>query len=168
MIYAIRTDHLWHEVMEAVRFDVLLSMGLLCATAILIVYLFRKLLKPLHDLASGAASIRASSLQFSPPSSALHARELKPLAEALSQTMSRLRLAFETERRFINDAAHELKTAVAVVRSSIQVLSMRIRSVEEYQSGLDRVLTDNQRVEDLVSSMLTLAYFEADSQVAPA
>lgn len=168
VIYAIRTDHLWHEVMEAVRFDVLLSMGLLCATAILIVYLFRKLLKPLHDLASGAASIRASSLQFSPPSSALHARELKPLAEALSQTMSRLRLAFETERRFINDAAHELKTAVAVVRSSIQVLSMRIRSVEEYQSGLDRVLTDNQRVEDLVSSMLTLAYFEADSQVAPA
>jgi signal transduction histidine kinase len=168
VIYAIRTDHLWHGVMEAVRFDVLLSLGLLCATAVLIVYLLRKLLQPLNELAEEAASIRTSTLQFSPPASALQARELKPLAEALSQTMARLRLAFEAERRFIGDAAHELKTAVAVVRSSIQVLSMRTRSVEDYQSGLDRVLVDNQRVEDLVSSMLTLAYFEADSQSTPA
>jgi signal transduction histidine kinase len=168
VIYAIRTDRLWHGVMEAARFDILLSLGLLCATAVLIVYLLRKLLKPLNELAAEAASIRASSLQFSPPDSALRARELKPLAEALSQSMVRLRLAFETERRFINDAAHELKTAVAVVRSSIQVLSMRTRSVEEYQSGLDRVLIDNQRVEDVVSSMLTLAYFEADSQAMSA
>ena len=168
VIYAIRTDRLWHGVMEAARFDILLSLGLLCVTAVLIVYLLRKLLQPLNELAAEAASIRASSLQFSPPDSALRARELKPLAEALSQSMVRLRLAFETERRFINDAAHELKTAVAVVRSSIQVLSMRTRSVEEYQSGLDRVLTDNQRVEDVVSSMLTLAYFEADSQAKSA
>jgi signal transduction histidine kinase len=167
VIYAIRTDRLWHGVMEAVRFDVLLSLGLLCATAILIVYLLRELLKPLSELAEQAASIHASTLQFSPPASALQARELKPLAQALSQTMARLRLAFEAERRFINDAAHELKTAVAVVRSSIQVLSMRTRSVEEYQSGLDRVLSDNRRVEDLVASMLTLAYFEADAQVEP-
>ena len=168
VIYAIRTDHLWHAVMEAVRFDVLLSLGLLCVTAVLIVYLLRKLLQPLNELAAEAASIRASTFQFSPPASAMHARELKPLAEALSQTMARLRQAFEAERRFISDAAHELKTAVAVVRSSIQVLSMRTRSVEDYQSGLDRVLSDNQRVEDLVSSMLTLAFFEADPQEMPA
>ena len=127
VIYAIRTDHLWHAVMEAVRFDVLLSLGLLCVTAVLIVYLLRKLLQPLNELAAEAASIRASTFQFSPPASAMHARELKPLAEALSQTMARLRQAFEAERRFISDAAHELKTAVAVVRSSIQVLSMRTR-----------------------------------------
>lgn len=168
VIYAIRTDHLWHSIVEAVRFNVLLSLGLLCATAVIIIYLLRKLLQPLNELAEAAASIHAATLQFSPPASAIHAIELKPLADALSQTMERLRLAFEAERRFISDAAHELKTAVAVVRSSIQVLSMRTRSVEEYQSGLDRVFSDNERVEDLVASMLTLAYFEADSQAEPA
>jgi signal transduction histidine kinase len=164
VIYAIRTDRLWHEVLEAARFNVLLSLGLLCFSAIVIVYLLQRLLRPLQELAAGAASISAASLQFSPPASALRVRELQPLAEALSQTIARLRVAFETERRFINDAAHEMKTAVAVVRSTIQVLSMRTRSTEEYQSGLDRVLSDNQRVEDLVSSMLSLAYFEDDAK----
>jgi signal transduction histidine kinase len=68
-----------------------------------------------------------------------------------------LRDAYEVERRFMSDAAHELKTAVAVVKSSIQVLGVRSRSAEEYRDGLDRVLSDNQRVEDLVSRMLILA-----------
>jgi len=46
---------------------------------------------------------------------------------------------------------------VAVVRSSIQVLAMKNRSAEEYRSGLERVLNDNGRLEDLVSRMLVLA-----------
>jgi signal transduction histidine kinase len=71
--------------------------------------------------------------------------------------IDRLRDAYEAERRFMSDAAHELKTAVAGVKSSIQVLGMRSRSAEEYRGGLDRVLDDNQRVEDLVSRMLILA-----------
>jgi signal transduction histidine kinase len=81
--------------------------------------------------------------------------------------IARLRHAFEMERRFINDAAHELKTAVAVVRSTVQVLSMRTRTADEYRNGLDQVLSDNSRVEDLVSRMLTLARFEERSQAPP-
>ncbi|HTD54905.1 MAG TPA: HAMP domain-containing sensor histidine kinase, partial [Silvibacterium sp.] len=70
------------------------------------------------------------------------------------------RQAFEAERRFASDAAHELKTAVAVVRSTIQLLAMKTRSAQEYRNGLDRILEDNQRVEELVSRMLMLARFE--------
>jgi signal transduction histidine kinase len=64
-------------------------------------------------------------------------------------------------------AAHELKTAVAVVRSTVQVLGIRLRSAEEYQSGLDQVLADNEGVEELVSRMLTLARFEERSGSPP-
>lgn len=167
VIYATRTDQVWHQVMEAARFNVLLSLGLLCLTAVLLIYLLRRLLRPLNELAAEAGSIRVASLQFTAPPSALDVRELRPLAEALSQTMARLRQAFEMERRFINDAAHELKTAVAVVRSTVQVLSMRTRSGEEYRTGLDQVLADNRRVEDLVSRMLTLARFEERSSASP-
>lgn len=163
VIYAMRTDHVWHEVMEAARFDVLLSLGLLCVTAIVLIFLLQRLLRPLNSLAAAASSIRAASLEFVPPPSALGVLELRPLAEALSQAMERLRHAFELQRRFINDAAHELKTAVAVVRSTVQVLSMRPRSPEEYREGLEQILADNSRVEDLVSSMLTLASFEERS-----
>lgn len=160
VVYAVRSDHVWHEVMEATRFYVLLSLGSVVLSAVLLIVLARRLLQPLHELASAAASIQPSALQFSPPVSATETRELSPLAEALVQMTTRLRSAFDAERRFISDAAHELKTGVAVVRSTIQVLGMKTRSAEDYRAGLDRLLEDNQRVEELVSRMLTLARFD--------
>lgn len=160
VLYAIRADHIWHETIEAASYYVLLSVGLLCVTAVLLILLLRKLLRPLEELAATASSIDAATMQFAPPEAALHTRELRPLAEAISQSVARLRNAFAMERRFIGDAAHELKTAVAVVRSSVQVLAMRERPAEEYRTGLDRILEDNRRVEELVTRMLTLARFE--------
>ena len=160
VVYAIRSDYIWHEVLEATRFYLLLSLASVLLTALLLILLARRLLRPLNELASAARSIEPSTLAFSPSASALETAELRPLAEALAQMVTRVRTAFEAERRFVSDAAHELKTAVAVVRSTIQLLGMRPRSAQEYQSGLDRIFDDNQRVEELVSRMLTLARFE--------
>ncbi|MBV8140147.1 MAG: HAMP domain-containing protein [Deltaproteobacteria bacterium] len=160
VVYAVRSDHVWHEVLEATRFYLLLSLASVCLTALVLVLLARRLLRPLNELASAASSIEPSALAFSPPPSALGTSELRPLADALAQMVARVRRAFEAERRFVSDAAHELKTAVAVVRSTIQVLGMRTRSAQEYLGGLERILEDNQRIEELVSRMLTLARFE--------
>lgn len=157
VLYAMRTDHVWHEVMEATRFYLLMSLASVIATALVLIFLARRLLRPLKELTAAAGSIAPSTLQFDPPDSALRTMELFPLAEILAQVVARLRATYEAERRFVSDGAHELKTAVAVVRSSIQVLAMRNRSAEEYRRGLDRVLNDNRRVEDLASRMLVLA-----------
>jgi signal transduction histidine kinase len=157
LVYAIPTDHVWHEVMEATRFYLLLSLASMLATAVILILLARRLLHPLKELASAAGSIEATMLNFDPPTSALQTKELAPLTRVLTEVVDGLRDAYEVERRFMSDAAHELKTAVAVVKSSIQVLGVRSRSAEEYRDGLDRVLSDNQRVEDLVSRMLILA-----------
>jgi signal transduction histidine kinase len=167
VVYAIRSDHLWHEVLEAASFYMAMSLGLLCVTALALVILLRKLLDPIQELALEAAGINTSSPSFSPPPAALRVKELAPLAEALSSAIARLRAAFDAQHRFIADAAHELKTAVAVVRSTIQVIGMRPRTPDEYHRGLDDILTDNERVEALVSRMLTLASFEENAGTAP-
>ena len=142
------------------RFYILLSLASVGVTALLLIVLAKRLLRPLNELASAASSIEPAKLQFAPPASALSTTELRPLADALAEFVARLRRAFEAERRFISDAAHELKTAVAVARSSIQVLEMKPRSTDEYREGLERILEDNQRAEDLVAGMLTLARFD--------
>jgi len=166
IVYAAPTAHVWHDVFEAAGFYALVSMLLVGGTAVVLVVLIRRLLQPLDELASAASSVSPASLSFVPPVAAMEVRELRPLAEALSASIATLREAFEKEHRFVSDAAHELKTAVAVVRSSIQVLSLRTRAPEEYQQGLRDALTDNERVEDLVSRMLTLARFEEDPEVS--
>jgi signal transduction histidine kinase len=104
--------------------------------------------------------VSANSIEFDPPASAMETKELRPLAEALSATIGRLKKALYMQHRFVSDAAHELKTAVAVERSTVQLLAMRERSAEEYAEGLGRALQDNERVEQLVSRMLTLGRFE--------
>jgi signal transduction histidine kinase len=86
--------------------------------------------------------------------------ELEPLVGALEGVILRLERSFGQQRIFVSDAAHELKTSVAVVKSSIQLLSMRERTSAEYQAGLERCQMDCMRMEELVQRMLTLAMVE--------
>ena len=168
IIYAAPTAHIWHEIFEAAGFYGVVSIVLLLITALIMVVMLRRVLMPINELAGEAANVSMASLHFDPPSTALRLRELRPLAEALTTTIGGLRLAFEKQHRFVSDAAHELKTAVAVVRSTIQLLMMKSRSQEEYASGLERLLADNNRVEELVSQMLLLARLEERNTVHPA
>lgn len=160
IVYASRTNHLWHEIAEAAGFYIAVSVGLICATAVILILALRRLLYPLKELAAEAAGVSASAIEFDAPRSAMETKELRPLAEALSATIARLKGALDVQHRFVSDAAHELKTAVAVERSTVQLMAMRERSAEEYAEGLARALQDNERVEQLVSRMLTLGRFE--------
>jgi signal transduction histidine kinase len=164
IVYGVPTAQVRREIVEAARFYLFVSLALLGITATLLALFLRRVLAPIEELAIRAGSVSKTSLHFEAPESALRVKELAPLAQTLSDTMANLRKAFEHEQRFVGDAAHELKTAVAVVRSTIQVLSMRARTNEEYSLGLERLLQDNQRVEDLVSRMLILARMEQSAE----
>ncbi len=164
ILYAAPMDHLWHEIREGVTFYLLVSVLLLAVTATLMILLLRRVLQPIDELALQAAQVSMSSLRFEAPRSALALKELGPLAQTLATTVASLRQAFEKEQRFVSDAAHELKTAVAVVRSTIQVLMLKPRSRAEYAEGMERLLADNSRVEELVSQMLKLAHLEEATQ----
>lgn len=157
IVYATPESHLLYEVHEAVRFylfAILVSTGLVAAS---ITVLLRRALRPVTDLTAAAARIEAPDLQFQPPPSAMSVHELAPLAVTLDQVARSLREAFAKEQRFLSDAAHELKTAVAVVRSSIQVLLLRPRSAQEYTEGLAQVLDDNIRLETVITDMLQIS-----------
>ncbi len=160
ILYGAPVSHLWHEIVEAAAFYLLVSLSLLAVTAAFMIILLRRVLQPIQELATQAASVSMNSLRFEAPKSALGLSELQPLAQTLSATVESLHQAFEKEHRFVSDAAHELKTAVAVVRSTIQVLMLKSRSRAEYVEGLGRLLADNSRVEELVSQMLRLARLE--------
>ena len=167
IVYASSEVHLWHEILEAVSFYLVtlaLATGL---TVALVALLLRNALLPLSALGTAAEQLSPPALAFTAPASVRRVRELRPLAAALTDTVGRLREAFSKEQRFVSDAAHELKTAIAVARSSVQLLMLRRRTLEEYAVGLQRILEDNGRVEALVAQMLQLASLEESSSTAP-
>lgn len=165
IIYGAPVDHVWHEVFEAIRFFAIATAILLGITALGMVWLLRRGLSPLYELAQQAERITTKAWQFESPASAKRTEELRPLAHALEAALNRLQRSFEQQRRFTSDAAHELKTDVAIVKSSLQLLSMRKRTIEEYSRGLALGLDDFTRLEMTVQKMLTLARLEQPPEI---
>ncbi len=164
ILYGAPTDHVWHAIRGAVEFYAAGSLLLLVVTGPLIAWLLHRGLLPLRQLASLASNVSVDSWEFDPPATARATRELAPLTSAIESVLQRLELSFMQQRTFVSDAAHELKTAVAVVKSSLQLLELRPRSAAEYHAGIVRCLADTARLEELVAKMLTLARLESGTQ----
>jgi heavy metal sensor kinase len=71
--------------------------------------------------------------------------------------LERIEEAFQRQKRFTGDAAHELRTPLSLMRSQVDLALARPRSTEEYQDALRALDGDLARLTGLVSTLLTLA-----------
>lgn len=88
--------------------------------------------------------------------------EVAPLAQALNDLFARLRHAFESERQFTADAAHELRTPLAALKTQAQV-AMRSMDETERRQALENVLRGVDRGARLVEQLLTLARVDPET-----
>jgi signal transduction histidine kinase len=137
-----------------------MSILLLLIASALVAWSVRRGLEPLHELAEQAGAITVHNWTFRSPSDAALASELAPLVRAIETVLARLKESFRQQREFTSDAAHELKTSAAIIKSTTQSLLQRPRTAEEYRAGLERLLEDSGRLEDLLERMLRLARIE--------
>lgn len=82
--------------------------------------------------------------------------EIKPLVDELNKLFLRLQLAFDREKRFSADAAHELRTPLAVLKTHAQV-AIRATDDENRKQSLDKLITGVDRCTHVVQQLLTLA-----------
>jgi signal transduction histidine kinase len=160
ILYASPLRHVWRESVEAGQFYVGTSALLLALTGVALVWFLRRRLAPLQELAAIASRVSARSWEFVPPGAVLSTSELAPIALSIEELLKGLRQSFERQRQLTGDAAHELKTSIAVLKSSLQLLSMSPRTAQKYEAGLEGLLFDTERMEDLASRMLVLARLE--------
>jgi len=166
IVYASPTIRIRQQVRAAAAFIALVSLLLLGTTAGLASWGIRRGLLPLQALAQQAAGVSAQSWQLQPPKEAEEIEELWPLTEAMTQMLSRLERSFVQQREFVANAAHDLKTPVAVLKSTLQSLLQRPRTTEEYRAGVQASLQDLGRLENLLHWMLRLARAEQRAQDA--
>ncbi len=83
-------------------------------------------------------------------------REVVPLIGAINALFDRLRHSLEQERRFTADAAHELRTPLAAVKTQAQV-ALGARSDEARAHALANVVSGTDRAARLVEQLLVLA-----------
>lgn len=122
-------------------------------------------LRPIHDISAAAGKIATGDLtqRISPGDSE---SELGQLVGVLNSTFSRLDAAFTQQARFTADAAHELRTPLAVILTHTQNgISSKCQN-EEHHEAFSATLRAVQRMRRLIESLLTLA--RLDSGQSPA
>jgi signal transduction histidine kinase len=113
-------------------------------------------LAPLRAAAAGAAAIGPADVSARLPEKGLP-QEVLALVKAVNRALDRLQQAFEAQQGFIADAAHELRTPIAVLKAHAAILSQdaSLDSLKREISDLERLvnqLLDHAKIEGLILS----------------
>jgi len=124
-------------------------------------------LRPVSTMASEAAAISAKSTdwQLNAPSDT---DELGQLARAFNDLLARLLAASRTQRQFMADASHELRTPVSVIQTATEVtLKQTARQEAEYRDALTIIGEQTARLSQMVQDMFVLARADAGGYHVP-
>ena len=117
-------------------------LGLALVVVVLMAFALRRGLRPLDSAANDVAARSAASL--GPVALEAVPREIAPLVRAINGLLARLAEALSSQRRFLADAAHELRTPVTALQLQVQLLDRargepaRRQAVAELQAGIER------------------------------
>jgi len=115
-------------------------------------------LRPLRELRAQLARRGADDL--APLDAARAPTEIEPLVAELNRLFGRIEGALQRERRLTADAAHELRTPLAVLSTQAQV-ARRASGEAARNEALDALVAGAGRAARLIEQMLTLARLEA-------
>jgi signal transduction histidine kinase len=158
--YASPTEPIHEQVRVTALYIALAGAALLVGTVSFALWGIRRGLLPVQRLAAQASLVSAQNWEFQAPEEARQIAELEPLTQAMSTMVDRLHRSFLQQREFLGNAAHELKTPVAILKSTLQAITQKPRTSEEYHQGIAQALEDMERLESLLQWMLRLARAE--------
>jgi heavy metal sensor kinase len=87
--------------------------------------------------------------------------ELRRLTETLNAMLGRIETSFRRITQFTADASHDLRTPVAVIRTTAEIALRKNRSDEEYREALSRILDTSIETSGLLENLLMLARADA-------
>jgi signal transduction histidine kinase len=152
-----------HSVLDQeIRHKVFALMGLtailLTVVGLLMWFAVGKSLRPLTALESAVRSRRKFDL--TPLPVAQLPTEIRPLVESFNHLLDQLDQAMQGERRFIGDAAHELRTPLSALQAQAQV-ALRAATAADKDAALVKLLAVAERSTRLSDQLLDLARMDA-------
>ncbi|WP_322105901.1 sensor histidine kinase [Paraburkholderia sp. J41] len=137
---------------------VILPQFVILPLAILLVWFgLSRGLAPLHALQSNMRTRRPDDL--SPLEARRAPPEIEPLVTSFNDLLTRLEQNMELQKRFIADAAHQMKTPLAGLRTQAE-LALRQDAPAEVHRSLEQIATSSEHAARLVTQLLALARAE--------
>ena len=157
LIVAVAYDDDKNEWISKLRLILIISFFASVSIVVITGYIFSVgLVKSMSDLTRKINEI--SSAQFSLRLQTGRGKdELQKLAQTINNLLDRLQSSFDTQRRFIDNASHEISTPLASISSQLDVALQKERNSEEYKAVMRSVNDDVKRLVFLVRSLLEIA-----------
>lgn len=151
-----------HQRLRAAARAVILGIPIALVVAAAGGYLLaRKTLDPVTRMSTQAREIGATNLDRRIP--VVNDRdELGYLAMTLNELLERLQRAFESQKRFMADASHELRTPVSIIQGEADVvLSRSDRDVNDYRASIEIMRRAATNLTRIVQNLFLLARSDA-------
>ncbi|MDP3462182.1 MAG: ATP-binding protein [Bacteroidales bacterium] len=126
-------------------------------------YLAIRSIRPVKVIIAKAQQINSSNLTDKIPVPETR-DELYDLAVAINQLLDRIEEGLQREKQFTSDAAHQLKTPLAILKGSLEVMVRKPRKTEEYVTKIQESLLEIDRLSEIVDKLLVLARMDNNSK----
>ena len=143
---------------------VMLPQFVILPLAVLLVWLaLARGIKPLHQLEERIRARKSDDL--SPLDHKAVPMEVAPLVDSVNDLLQRLQESMATQKRFLADAAHQLKTPLAGLRMQADLAQREGTSTEELKQSLQQIGRSSIRATHTVNQLLALARAEGGAAV---
>lgn len=156
LVIAYFRDQEAREANDAARLLLLVGGATLVVAGVAAWIIAGRVLRPVRDIARTAQSISDSDLSRRIPAQGND--ELARLARTFNGMLDRLEHAFSTQRRFVDDAGHELRTPITIIRGHLEVLDPN--DPQDRTQTLALVNDELDRMARMVNDLLLLAKSE--------
>ena len=152
------------KIHDLMIFWMMIMCGVILCDLFRMIYFFRhdqrlnrRVLSPIRDIASMAETLSESNLS-NRINIAGTKNELKDLAVVINRMLDRIERSYNSQKQFVSDASHELRTPISVIRGYTDMLKRWGKDDPEIlDEGISAISQETESMKDLVESLLFLA-----------
>ncbi|WMJ85431.1 HAMP domain-containing sensor histidine kinase [Anaerocolumna sp. MB42-C2] len=141
-------------------------LGFMTVLYLLLVYIIikqgkksdKKLLEPIYEMSASANHLTVNNLHSQRLNIEGTKNELKDLANVINSMLDRIEVSYESQKQFVSDASHELRTPIAVIQGYGNLLSRwGTKDEEVLRESIEAINNEAKSMQDLVEKLLFLS-----------
>jgi len=123
----------------------------------------RVALLPIVKMTSNLKRIRSTSLDLRLPIDQKKTDEIDSLSLTINRLLEHLEQSFESQRSFIANASHELRTPITTILGEAEITLMSDRQMSDYQLVLRNIIKETERLSYIINSLMDLIQTNTDN-----
>lgn len=140
--------------------SLLITAIITCISSIIVYFLVGYFLKPLKKFNEQLQNIQVKNLQEPIPLTS-NSVEIVKITDTFNEMLKRINDAFSAQKQFSANAAHELRTPIAVMQTQIEVLKKNYNSdISDYKDVTNMVATQTERLSQVIDILLEMTQLQ--------